>query len=241
MVALGQEGGWRITEVQLWTTEIQALLKLGLLLLTVASSPIPCFCVNLSSWSSSLFQAILPLRRLYFKAKLTFFLVYSGRPRTCLYASIAKLDVCFYSKGSCSVGHYLRLERCLSWTQKTKMIGILSLLQLSICGLAISQLFWSKGSSWASCWGLWFPILVPGWQSFREHQGAADVGISASVGGIYFSIIIFFCNGSPGLALTAQLFQAKERSYDAMELFLFPEVSFLQGTPFCLSTFFAWW
>lgn len=56
MVALGQAECWRIAGVQLWTSEIQALLKLSLLLLREASFPTLYFFLNLPSWSSWLFQ-----------------------------------------------------------------------------------------------------------------------------------------------------------------------------------------
>lgn len=76
----------------------------------------------------------------------------SGRAGTCLSASVAELDICHYYRGSCSRKHYLRLRRCLPWTQKTMLIGILSLLQLFMHGLTIlqggaevSQSFCSKG------------------------------------------------------------------------------------------------
>lgn len=49
----------------------------------------------------------------------------------------------------------------------------------------------------------------------------------------------FFFNGSPGLALTAQLFQGEERSHDAMELFPFPKSLFLRRNSFWPSCFFC--
>lgn len=150
-----------------------------------------------------------------------------------------KPDVCFYCKGSCSVRHHLRLESCLSWTQKTKMIGIFSLLQLSIHGLAISQPFWSKGGSGTSCWRLRFPILVPGWQSFRELWSMAAAGGQCLHRRHLLLQSLYFFNGSSGLALTDHTAFPSRRSLDAVEQFLFPKSTFLRGNSIWFFCFFC--